>query len=178
MPLATFMFLANGMLLCWTLDIVPLVIKLKVAKETLQLRSDERRTQVRRYFIQTELTSELNLQKKRKQLCLQTELTEKNHNLFTHRSYRGEHDKSTPRKKKILAPNAIKKFCMQSENILTNLSPSPTRSEKPGLTYNSEPCHKFHSMSSTVLALTTRKYIQDQIKMHNRELAKSTKFHL
>jgi len=57
------MFLANGMLLCWTLDIVPLVNKLKVAKETLQLRSDERRTQVRRYFIQTELTSELNLQK-------------------------------------------------------------------------------------------------------------------
>ena len=50
----------------------------------------------------------------RTQLCLQTELAEKNHNHFTHRSYRGEHNKSTTRKKEILTPNAIKKFCMQA----------------------------------------------------------------
>jgi len=44
-------------------------------------------------------------EKKRTQLCLQTELAEKNHSHFTHRSYRGEHNKSTSRKKKIVTPN-------------------------------------------------------------------------
>jgi len=50
-------------------------------------------------------------------------------------------------KEKILTPNAIKKFCMQAWNISTNPSPgpSPARSEKPGLTYNSAPCQTFHS---------------------------------
>jgi len=42
---------------------------------------------------------------------------------------------------------------MQTRNILTNLSPSPARSGKPGLTNNSAPCQKFHSKGSTVLAL-------------------------
>jgi len=84
---------------------------------------------------------------------LQIELAEKNHNHFTHRSYRGEHNKSTSRKNNIVtsAPNAIKKFCMQARNILTNLSPSPARSENSGLTYNTAPCQKFHSKSATVL---------------------------
>jgi len=41
---------------------------------------------------------------------------------------------------------------MQARNILTNLCPIPSRSEKPGLTYNSAPCQKFHSKTSTVLA--------------------------
>jgi len=41
---------------------------------------------------------------------------------------------------------------MQARNILTNLSPSPARFEKPGLTYNSTQCQKFHSKSSTLLA--------------------------
>jgi len=60
--------------------------------------------------------------------------------------------KSSSRKKKIFTPNAIKKFCMQARNILTNSIPSPARSEKPGLTYNSAPRQKFHSKSSTALA--------------------------
>jgi len=49
---------------------------------------------------------------------LQIKLAEKNHNHFTQRSYRGEHNKSTSRKKKIITgtPNAIKKFCMQARN--------------------------------------------------------------
>ena len=43
---------------------------------------------------------------------------------------------------------------MQTRNILTNLSLSLSLalSENPSLTYNSEPCQKFHSKSSTVLA--------------------------
>jgi len=51
------------MLLCWTLDSIPLllVIKPKVVKETLQL-SSERRAQVQSSVSQTELTSELNVQ--------------------------------------------------------------------------------------------------------------------
>jgi len=44
-------------------------------------------------------------------------------------------------KEKIVTLNAIKKFCMQARNILTNLSPNPTqnaaRHEKPDPTYNS-----------------------------------------
>jgi len=94
---------------------------------------------------------------KRTQLCLQTELAEKNHNNFTHRSYRGEHNKSTSRKKKVVTLNAMKKFCMQARNILTNLSTIPARPEKPRRTYNSAPCQKFHSKSST--CITTQKYI-------------------
>jgi len=39
---------------------------------------------------------------KRTQLCLQTELAEKSHNHFTHRSYHGEHNKCRWRKKKSL----------------------------------------------------------------------------
>ena len=107
---------------------------------------------------------------KRTQLCLQTALAEKNHNHFTHRS--GEHNKSTPRKKKIITLNVIKKFCMQSRNILTNLSPcpSPTRPEKPAQAYNSAPCQKFHSKSLT--CITTQMYL---IKMHNGELAKKSR---
>jgi len=42
---------------------------------------------------------------------LQTELAEENHNHFSHRSYRSEHNKSTSRKKKVTL-NVIKKFCM------------------------------------------------------------------
>ena len=41
---------------------------------------------------------------------------------------------------------------MQAGNNLTHLSPSPARSEKTGLTYNSAPRQKFHSKSSIVLA--------------------------
>jgi len=55
-------------------------------------------------------------------------------------------------KEKILTPNAVKKFCMQARNILTNLSLSLACSEKPSLIYNSAPHQKFHSKSSTVLA--------------------------
>jgi len=40
----------------------------------------------------------------------------KNHNRFTHRSYRGEQNKSTSRKKTNVALNAIKKFFMQTRN--------------------------------------------------------------
>jgi len=52
------------------------------------------------------------------QLSLQTELAEKDHNHFTHRSYRDEHNKSTSRKKKVVigTPNAIEKFCIQVRN--------------------------------------------------------------
>jgi len=39
-----------------------------------------------------------------------------------------------------------------ARNILTNFSPIPARSEKRGLAYNSAPCQKFDSKSSTVLA--------------------------
>jgi len=63
---------------------------------------------------------------------LQTELAEKNRNHFTHRSYRCEHNESTSRIKEIVTLYAIKKFCMQARNILTNLSSSPARPEKPG----------------------------------------------
>jgi len=59
---------------------------------------------------------------------------------------------------------------MQARNILTNLSPSPARPEKPGQIYNSAPCQKFHSKCST--CITTQRYIWDLIKMHNCELAK------
>jgi len=54
----------------------------------------------------------IQAEKKRRHRCFQTELAEENH--FTHRSYRGEHNKHTSRKKKILTPNAIKKFYMQA----------------------------------------------------------------
>jgi len=52
---------------------------------------------------------------------LQTELAEEKSHLFTHRSYRGEHNKSTSRKKKvkkIIALNVMKKCCMQVRNWL------------------------------------------------------------
>ena len=42
---------------------------------------------------------------------------------------------------------------MQARNILTNLSSSPARSEKPGLTNNSAPCQKFHSTLRVLLYL-------------------------
>ena len=65
--------------------------------------------------------------KKITQLCLQTESAEKNH--FTHRNYRGEHNKSTSRKKKNPYSLCHKKVLYagpkSSRNILTNLSPSP-----------------------------------------------------
>jgi len=64
---------------------------------------------------------------------LQTELAEKNHNHFTHRSYRGEHNKCRSQKKKINTLNVTKKFCMQAQNILTNLSLSLTRKTCPDL---------------------------------------------
>jgi len=51
--------MTDGMLLWWTLDSVPL--PLKVVKEALQWRS-KWQTQVQSYFNQTKLTSELNLQ--------------------------------------------------------------------------------------------------------------------
>jgi len=58
---------------------------------------------------------------------LQTELTEEKSQSLTHRSYRGEHNTFTSRKKKIVTLNVIKKFCMQARNILTNLRQSPAR---------------------------------------------------
>jgi len=48
---------------------------------------------------------------KRIQLCLQTELAEEIS------QSRGEHNKSTSRKKKVVTPNVTKKFCMQARNI-------------------------------------------------------------
>jgi len=63
--LATTMFMTNSMLLWWTLHSVPfpVVTKLKVVKEALQWRC-ERRAQVQSYVNkQTELTSEMNLQR-------------------------------------------------------------------------------------------------------------------
>jgi len=86
------------------------------------------------------------------QLCLQTEVAEKNQNHFTRGSYCGEHNKSTSQKKKILTPNAIKKFCMQAQNILTNLNLSPAHSKKLSLISNYALRQKFHSKSSTMLA--------------------------
>jgi len=63
-PPATVMFVTNSMLLWWALDIdsvpLPLVIKPKVVKETLQWSGG--RAQVQSFVNQTELTSELNLQ--------------------------------------------------------------------------------------------------------------------
>ena len=60
------------------------------------------------------------------------------------------------KKENILTPNATKYVLYAGpkshRNILTNLSPSPARSEKPGLTYNSAPCQQFYSKSFTVLA--------------------------
>jgi len=44
------------------------------------------------------------------------ELTEKNHNHFTHSSHPGEHNKWTSRQKKNVALNVIKRFCMQARN--------------------------------------------------------------
>jgi len=44
-----------------------------------------------------------------------------------------------------------------ARNILTKLSPRPARPEKPDQTYNSAPCQKFHSKSSTYM--TTQNYI-------------------
>jgi len=106
-----------------------------------------------------ELTTAEN---KRTQLCLQTELAEENHNHFTHRSYSGERNKqqilSTSRKKKVVTLNVIKKFCMPARNWPEIFGQtSPARPEKPGQTYNSASCQKFHSMSST--CITTQKYI-------------------
>jgi len=40
---------------------------------------------------------------------------------------------------------------MQARNIYTNLSPSPARPEKPGQTFDSAPCQKLHSKSSTCI---------------------------
>ena len=76
----------------------------------------------------------IRAEKKRRHLCFQTELAEENHNHFTHRSYRGEHNESTSRKKKILTPNATKKVLYAGPKYFDKLSPSPARSEKPGLT--------------------------------------------
>jgi len=57
--------------------------------------------------------------------------------------------------------SCYKKYCMQDRNILTNLSPSPARSEKSGLTYNSAPRQKFHSMSSIL-------YLHNDTKIYLR----------
>jgi len=57
----------------------------------------------------------IRAEKKITQLCLQTKIAEKIHNHFTHRSYRGEHNKSTSWKKKIVTPNAIKSFVCRPE---------------------------------------------------------------
>jgi len=56
---------------------------------------------------------------------LQTELAEKNRNRFTHRSYRGEHNKSTSRKKKILNLNAIKKVLYAGPKYFDKLKLEP-----------------------------------------------------
>jgi len=92
----------------------------------------------------------IRAENKRTQLCLQTELAEKK-SLLSQKLQRWAQQIYVT-KEKILTPNAIKKFCMQARNILTNLSASPARSEKPGLIYNSAPRQKFHPKSSTVLA--------------------------
>jgi len=59
-------------------------------------------------------------------------------------------------KEKLGTLNVLHAGPTSARNILTNFSPNPARSEKPGLTYNSAPCQKFHSKSST--CITTRKH--------------------
>jgi len=46
-------------------------------------------------------------------------IAERNHNNFTHRSYRCEHNKYTSRKKKIVTPNAIKKVLYAGPKYFT-----------------------------------------------------------
>jgi len=70
---------------------------------------------------------------KRTQLGLQTELAEKKHKHFTHRSYSGEHNKSKSRKKKVVTLNVIKSFACRPEIgskyfEKLKLEPGPTRS--------------------------------------------------
>jgi len=84
---------------------------------------------------------------------LQTELTEEKSQSLTHRSYRGEHNTFTSRKKKIVTLNVIKKVLYAG----TKYFDKPKTEPRP--TYNSAPCQKFHSKSSTYI--TTQKYIWD-----------------
>ena len=56
----------------------------------------------------------------------------KNHNHFTHRSYRVEHNKSRLRKKKVVTLNVIK-------NVVY-AGPKYFDKHKPGQTYNYAPC--------------------------------------
>jgi len=99
---------------------------------------------------------------KRTQLCLQTELVEKNHNHFTHRSCRGEHNKSTSRKTKIITLKCYKNVLYAGPKYFDKLKPKPepgpTRPEKHAQTYNSAPCQKFHSKSFT--CITTQIYLR------------------
>jgi len=67
----------------------------------------------------------IRAKQKKTQLCLQTELAEKNHNHFTYRSYRGEHNKSTSRKKNIVTPNDAKKVLCVGPKYFDKLQPGP-----------------------------------------------------
>jgi len=77
----------------------------------------------------------IRAEKKRTQQCLQTELAAKYHNHFTHRSYRGEHNKSTSRKNKVVTPNAIKNVLYADPKYFDKLKPEPgpTRKTRPDL---------------------------------------------
>ena len=102
----------------------------------------------------------IRAEKKRRHLCFQTELAEENH--FTHRSYRGEHNKSTSRKKKILTPNAIKKFYMQARTHPEIFWQTQARSEKPGLTYITT----LHHVKRFILRVLL--YLQNDTKIYLR----------
>ena len=65
---------------------------------------------------------------------------------------------------------------MQAQNILTSLSSSPIR--KAGQTYNSAPCQKFHSKSSTVHAQRHENIVEIESKYTTVNWQKSIKFHL
>jgi len=70
-------------------------------------------------------------------VCKQNQL-KKNRNLFAHRSYRGEHNKSTSRKKKVVTRNVIKSFVCRLEIVpkyFDNIKPEtgPIRKARPDL---------------------------------------------
>ena len=76
---------------------------------------------------------------KRTQLCLQIELAEeKSQSLHSQKSPQWA-EKMYFKKKENRYFEWYKNMCMQTRNILTNLSPNPAWPEKPGPTYNSGP---------------------------------------
>ena len=94
----------------------------------------------------------IRAEKKRTKLCLQTELAEKKSQSLHSQKLPWWAQQIYVTKEKVVTLNAIKMFYVQARNQTGIFWQTQARSETPGLTYNSAPCQKLHSKSSTVLA--------------------------